>query len=390
MRALLPSFAFLMVAAALAPSVFAHPAAPPVEPWIRLLHDWNDDWGGHAVLSDGHDLIALDLREAYDEALGDVLIFRFVMNGGYNSDATKPELKETLTLKAGAASVSKEMKTTDNAAFTGTFDAVRGPEPFLNDQGQPDGTRFAVDGVLKLSSVGLAPGAKISTFFVQGYAGSAKADQMEGGYTQNGVTVTEKPPTETADPAGYTKPDYTIAGPSQYADLTLDLGSVDLQKGGNDATVTLTIANKLSVDQAVTLHAMMPSGIVAEFHPGAEVELPRDGSVTVHLYLTPGASAVSGLATVAMTTDQGGHVMKTLDIVVAEPAPDPAETDTGSDGDAGGAGLEGMDDGEPTLETGLGDEDADAEGGDTGMLPGPGFALVALGLVGAALLRRRK
>lgn len=315
---------------AFASAAAAHPGRDPYDYEIRLLHDCNDDWGGHSTVNDGHDLIALDLQEAYDDALdSDVVIFRLMMNGGYNSDTTRPELKESVTLKVGSTTVTKEIRTSDNAAFTGSFDAVRGPFPVKNNEGNTDGNRFAVEAVAKLSTLVAQVGTKVSAFAVQGYAGTAKADQMPGGYTTGGQTITSCPP--AAEAADYTRPEFTLAGPSKYASLVLNRNQVSMQPGDNES-VSLTVGSLLfkdrahedsvDYDQAVTIEAVAPAGVEVIFHTTTysvgetSFDLAAGAEAAGHFYLRPGPSAESGTVSVVLTTDLGGRVEKEFALTI--------------------------------------------------------------------------
>jgi hypothetical protein len=294
-----------------APGVQAHPAPDPRDFEVRLLHDYSDDWGGHSVISDGHDLIALDVQEAYDAALGvDSLYFRLLMNGGYNSDTTKPELKDVLTFKAAGKPVTFDYRTTDNTKFSGTFDAVRGPAPVYKSDGTADGSRYAVTGVLRLTTLGVAAGAAISDFKVQGYAGT---------YTQAGQDIETEPPSEQTDHAKYVRASYTLAGPTQYVDLVVDPAKIAFEPG-KQSTITLTLRSQLKETQTVNLSASLPAGLTGTFHPAATAELASKAETILHFYVDGSGSASSGPATIVVTSSLGGRETGTSQIDVAPPA----------------------------------------------------------------------
>jgi hypothetical protein len=312
MRAVL--FSALLVAVVLAPSAAAHAAPLPPEWMKRMLHDFTDDWGSDASAGsprDGHDLVALDLREEYNRTLGaEALAIRLSMNFGFDQDGTKPELREVVTFKAKGATVTREFKTPDNSKFTGTFDAVTGPFPILKSDGTPDGKRFYVEGTLKFSTLGVAVGDKVSDFFVQGYGGSDKADFMVGGYYLNGARVDAMPPGEDYS---YNAGSYTLRGPVMYAKSTLDKSSLTLRPGDNK-TLTWSITNNLGRAQIFTITTQSPEGVSIGLH-GAKFamdtlsfDVQAGTTATVHVYVLPGTGATSGDLDLTLSTSLGGRM----------------------------------------------------------------------------------
>ncbi|MBI2077282.1 MAG: hypothetical protein HYT80_02765 [Euryarchaeota archaeon] len=338
-----------VVVGLLIPGVVAHPAAPPVEYATRLLHDCNDDWGGHSTVNDGHDTIALDLYEAHNATLdADVIVFKLVLNGGYNGDATRPALEDVVTFKVGEQSVTRKFRTVDNVAFTGDFDAVAGPKAFNTAAGAADGARFYLEGIVRLSTIGASVGSTISAAAVQGYAGSTKADHMPGGYTSGGQTVQDCSTiaTEQASPARYPVSgtiQYKVKGPVQYASLASDVSSVTVAEDGN-ATVTLTIKNLLKQAQKATLRATPSAGIAfhaASYRTGeTTIDLEAEAQKTVHMYVTPATGAKDGPVTLRLTTNLGGSVLVTIQVNVDE-APAPTTTASTVSPKAESGGLPG-------------------------------------------------
>lgn len=311
----------LAIVSMLSPGAAAHAAPDPPEYMTRLLHDYNDDWGSDASqtsLRDGHDLIALDLREEYNKTLGqDTLVFRLSMNYGYDADANKPELRDVLTFKAKGQSATYEFKTSNNAQFTGTFDSVYGPVPLRKPDGQPDGARFYVEGLLKFSSLGLAVGDKVSEFFVQGYGGAQKGDHMVGG----NVISNAESPSEQSSPASYRRPDYTLRGPVMYARSTLDKSKVDAKPGDNQ-TITWSITNTVGRSQGFTISTTKPTGVQVGLHGVRYAEdtltfqVPAGTSATVHVYVRPQSNAQSGDLDLILDTSLGGRMVHHVDVTI--------------------------------------------------------------------------
>src|SRR5688572_19000334 len=105
----------LLLGILFAPTAAAHAAPLPPEWMTRILHDYSDDWGSDGAQAsprDGHDLVALDIREEYNQTFQqEAFVVRLSMNFGYDADGSKPELREVVTLKAKGQPVSKEFKT---------------------------------------------------------------------------------------------------------------------------------------------------------------------------------------------------------------------------------------------------------------------------------------
>lgn len=190
MRSLPPLAVVLLLAAAA--SAHGPPDVRPGE--SRLLADHNDDCGGHGPGEDlcngSHDLVGLDVREERDDALGDVVVFRFMLNGGVAADG----LGLRLTLQAGASPHSFTLNTTDNTAFTGTgFARIGSAAPLLGADGRPDGDRFTVEAAVSLQALGGA-GVRLTDYTVEAFRAGAPGDFMPGGSVSADGTRTENPP----------------------------------------------------------------------------------------------------------------------------------------------------------------------------------------------------
>ncbi len=174
---------------------------------VRILVDQNDDCSGDdgtaaAECNGTHDLVAMDLREAWDEAFAaQVVVFRFLLNGGAPADG----FVDVLTFRTGQGVRSFELRTTDNLHFTGTFDRVNATGPI------GDGARFAVEGTVRLSTLGAIPGDVISEFQVQAFHGTTAGDVMPGTYsTEDGRGPVGS--AEMASPTELARPSYRLVG----------------------------------------------------------------------------------------------------------------------------------------------------------------------------------
>jgi hypothetical protein len=122
--------------------VLGHGAPSPKDQDTRLLHDHNDDCGGDDAGSlsncrGTHDLIALDVREAHDPSLGDVVVFRLILNGGSG------ELRDVLTLKVDGAAKTFEWRTTNNQQTASAAPSPSGMEPVSPSKAPCSAPRWA-------------------------------------------------------------------------------------------------------------------------------------------------------------------------------------------------------------------------------------------------------
>jgi hypothetical protein len=336
MRRLLLALAVLV----LAMPVLGHGAPSPKDQDTRLLHDHNDDCGGDDAGSlsncrGSHDLIALDVREAHDASLGDVVVFRLILNGGSGN------LRDVLTLKAGGSSKTFEFATSNNQQFTGTgFDRVS------TAQSIGDGTRFAVEGTVQRSTLG-GLGAKLSDFRVEAYTGSTMGDFMPGTYR----TALGNAPTgsaEQGEPTSYVRPDYALRGPAYYV-TTNDPGAARVAKD-SETIVQFDVRNALrSTPQSITGTVSGADGVTARFHaPSAasgtgysdtlRVDLRGGQSTVAHLAVTGVDEGARGTLVVVLSTDLGGRTELAIPYTVQAgsapppsppPAP-PADNDRGA------------------------------------------------------------
>lgn len=297
------------------PAAWAHGAPAPDARHTRLLADWLDDCGGDGGAATGackgsHDLLALDVREVRDDALGDAVAFRLFLDKGQPGPR-----RDTLTVNTPGGARSFTFQTSDDRTFTsgGGFDRVEGPFPVPGEA-----TRLMVDGLVRLSALGKV-GDSISAFKVEAFADGSVGDHMPGG-CRNAVGDC----IVTGPKEDYTRQSYALRGPGYYARITTP-GHADVP-AGTEAFVSLEVKNLLSIPQQVTLTAQPPPGLAARFHAPAsgymdvlEVDLGSQGSTTVHLALT-GEAGVEGDVLLALSTDQGGYQETELHILVGAPA----------------------------------------------------------------------
>lgn len=295
--------AALLVALALLPLASAHGAPPVREVDTRVLLD--DDglvgYGGcvdgtcqPAAPSGGLDLLALDVREA---TLGDgspAVVFRLIVQ----SEAPVPGASLVLHVDAPAGGADFRADSADGLAFTSTFDRLDGPV----DVG--DGHPKALDGWVRYSTLGAKPGDKLSGLAVSSFRGADPDDAMPGGWFMDGQEVPAVPdePDPSAATQGSEPGAYTLAGPASLVALTADPASVDLSHG--PVKVTLSLANRVTLEQFANLTLSSPSGVEAGL-ASAQALLQPSGSRTVEL--TVGNATADGALSLVAYTDLGGR-----------------------------------------------------------------------------------
>lgn len=276
---------------------------------VRLLADHSDDCGSDdagALTECGntHDLVGLDLREAHDATLGDMVYFRFILNGGSGT------LKDVLTMKVGGASKTFELRTSDNQAFQGTGFETFAKAPALNADGSQDGSRFVVEAGVKLSALGGA-GAVLDDYVLQAYRGTTRGDVMPGCYYNAlGSKVAECSPGDDQPQFERTN-GYVLRGPTYYTTVTVP--AIDVPAGGS-VDVDVKLANPLrATAQTVTLLIGAPdgAGVTATWKDSqtatTTVDLGKAGSGTAKLHVQADAAASAGKLTLTVTTNLGGR-----------------------------------------------------------------------------------
>jgi hypothetical protein len=362
----------LVSALALVPLAAAH-GVPKPDADVRLLQDWTDDCGGDGGAIQGackgsNDLIALDLIEKADAA-GDLGVFRLFMDKGQSGTHDV-----SLSLSTPNGGKSYTLHSTDDAHFSGSGLVSVGNAVSLND-----GTRFSVDAAVRLSDLG-GPGAKLSGFKVEAKQNGAVGDFMPGGCHNKIGDCQDCPPAQQTcqwdnDGGRFVKPDYTLRGPTYYITLKGPDGSQHAEVGTE--TLVQVEANNEIQDTPQDVHFAVSdaTGVRARFHNPStnqytdtyDVSLPQGGACRcsgktfIHLTLNGETGGASGILTVTATTTLGGRTTVSIPYTVAA-------------GQTGGVSV----------------TDTIGSGTHSKGSPLPAGALVALALLGSALLARRR
>ncbi|MGB1697481.1 MAG: hypothetical protein ACPHK8_03690 [Thermoplasmatota archaeon] len=303
----------LLAALLLFVPVQAHEAPEAKDQDVRLLHDCVDDYfGSDAFSRSGYDLHTLDLREIYDETLGNALVFRLVLNG---------EGTATIDVSFKVGSAAKSYKfTKGSGAWTGNFDKVAMPNDI------DDGPRFVLEGTVAHSSIGASVGSNIADYNAIGTypdgEDSLRADDT--GLTSSCQQASKPFPDANQD--GVPDP-YKLKGPVQFFKSTAPStvqGTVGQQK-----LVELKLDNKIRTAQNLQFSYEKQGSADIKFHvPGTEqyrdegsLAIGQKGSVAasgiMHAVVT-GSEASTGTVTVEITSNLGGRVVQTFSYTITE------------------------------------------------------------------------
>lgn len=306
----------LCAATAFLPGVAAHGAAAPREVDLRVLLD--DDGGlGYGGCGpseetgtsctpapEGLDVLALDVREAFLGA-APALAFRMVVQSAVVHDGRGL----LLTMTANGTEHKLAIASPDGTNYTSPdFDRLEGPFDVF------DGHPKAIDGWLRLSTLGLAVGDSITGIHLDSTHHDEPDDVTPGAYYSNGVQMPHLP--HDADPGEALEErfpgTYAVKGPAPLLKVEATPTLLDLSQDGN---VTLRVSNPLTATtQSVTL----------SFMGDGEGRFP-DGAANATLSLDPGATrdltlrwpteATGGNASVLVTSDLGARVQRSIQVV---------------------------------------------------------------------------
>lgn len=330
----------LLLVSLLLPTASSHEAPPPLDASTRLLADATDDCGADGATRDcrgTNDLVALDVQEAWDGQLGNVLQFKLWMDKGKAGSITN-----TIKFSSPAGSKSLAFSSSDNTHFTGSgFDSVGTAQP-IND-----GARFIVTGTVKLATLGLKVGDSISSFSVVSTGPSNDGDFMPGLCHNTVGDCLACTPQPRCEEVAYERPKYGIRGPVQYISLDAPSTTQNVPTDGDGPIVMLQLGSLLPQSlQTVTLTVEGADGVTAGFHAGADTGgaeytptaqlslAAKQGSI-LHLKLTGTRAGAAGTLTVTATTDIGGRVQATIPyevkegaVTTSDPSTDASQTTT--------------------------------------------------------------
>ena len=298
------------------PLAAAHGAGTPREVEVRVLLD--DDgalgYGGCGPAQEtgtactpepeGLDVLALDVREAFldDEP---AIAFRMIVQSALVHDGRGLRL----TLTAVGAQQVFAVASPDGIAYTSTdFDLLQGPFDVF------DGHPKAVDGWLRLSTLGVAVGDTLTGIHLDSTHHDEADDVMPGTYHSNGVEMPHLP--HDADPgealAEHLPGTYVVKGPAPLLAFEATPAVLDL---GRDGNVTLRVSNPLvATTQSVTLTVL--GDAEGRFPNGAaNATLSLDPGATRELTLRWPALADGGNATALVTSDLGARMERSVQVV---------------------------------------------------------------------------
>lgn len=293
---------------------FAHPAPGVSGRFVRLLHDFNDDYGGDQAVNDGHDLVALDVETNWSATRRSHLVFRLTMNGGWAPTTVnnRPALEETLRFKVDGVQRDLLFRTTTNLTWTGSCDAYSPWTSLRPLSADPDDPRFYVECTVAYDRIGAVAGSVLSDFRVEGRFGTARGDYMPGGAVVSGNDVPAAPPSEQATPTASSRATFELpkaVSVTAPASVTVPAGT--------SANVTLSVKELLGEAQAATFVLTAPAGWTATAPP---TTLAAGSTTPVVVQLVAAEDAVTGNLSARVDTDRAGKATATIRLV-AGPVP---------------------------------------------------------------------
>ena len=224
-----------------------------------------------------------------------------------------------------------------------------------------DGARFALEGAIKRSSLGLSLGDKITNVQLVGSHNGEPHDSVPGDDTGALQSCSDSCNPGTG---------YTLRGPVQYVGASFDQSSTEVA-AGQEAFVTLDLSNLLrhAAQEATVRLSSDGDGVrlhdprTGDYVTTGSFDLNKKGSAgsSSFIHLAVGGATGTGTATVTATSDLGGRVTQTLDYQILPAGETPTTTTT-----------------QTQQETDPESEDASAP-----------FAILLVGLLAIALARRR-
>lgn len=242
----------------------------------------------------GHDLLTLDLREAYGPAASGALEPGLWTRHTFRRGSDDVTLTDVISFTLNGTAVELEMTSMDNQVFTSTtFTYVS--EKY--DEGEYE---RGLQGFIPYSALGTGPGATLTDITVTSFVDGSPTDVMPGAYSYNGMLV---PDTHGLADATIDQ-DYTLAGPAPLVTGAFD-GFAELQTGTN--TVTLNVASTLSqTPQTVAIQVLDAAGFTIT--PAQDLLQFEAGGGAQTVDLTVDTNGVEGhaMAMLRLVSDLGG------------------------------------------------------------------------------------
>lgn len=300
---------------------------------VRVLQDWTGpaagtDVGPHvgeyngmhtgAPFGPAHDILAVDVREAYGRGGEPGLRIRYIFQGGNPSEGGV--LNDTLSFTLDGRSFAFFLATPDNEVWTTNFTTLEGPFPV------GDGFPLALDGIVPYAAVGAKVGSVLGDVAVVSHYHSASMGGMEmpgdeapGGFYYNHAAV----PAANDDSK---QTDYTLRGPARLLDLVVAEGVVSVPARGG-RVVNLTVApNGTQLEQFVNLTITTTAGFTANVTFLTLRVGPERRSVSVSLTAAGTGAPLEGTLEFVAVSDLGSLVTRSVSLYCAQDPTVPRES----------------------------------------------------------------
>lgn len=272
-----------------APAATAHGAPAPASHEVRVVHDDNDDTLLYAAQGQGVlDNIALDVREIFHLAYGNMLVFKLILNDACTSEIPVPvvagcgTITQTINFDGPNGTQTITLTSEDNG-LSWTSDALYLVQPYSVN----DGDRFAVEVGAPFSTLGINVGDSLTNFVASTDLSGTAGDYMPGSPLPDPITQeVYLPPLQ--EELRFSIDSYLVRAPDYYMDVAFDAPLEALHLEFNEVEErTITVSNPLEVAQTYTIFSQGPHGFHTSFSDGATSEalltfsIPEAGTANI-------------------------------------------------------------------------------------------------------------
>lgn len=248
----------------------------------------------------GHDLLSLDLREAYGPGAENGTIepglwIRLTFRRGL----ADVELSDVITFELNGSTVSLDMTSMDNQVFTSqTF-------TYVSEKYEEGTYERGLQAFVPYAIIGAAPGDTLTSISVTSYVDGSPTDIMPGSYYYEGQ---QAPDTHgTADSP--TIEDYVLTGPAALFAASFASVPIDLDEG--EQTLPITLTNALAeTGQVVQVEVLDAGGL--QIAPLGDALLTPGNGTTVDIRVDTAGFGGHTMAVLALSSDLGGRQLLEL------------------------------------------------------------------------------
>lgn len=259
------------------------------------------------------DLLAVDVREAWDQSTGLPALFLRLHYDGGNPVEGKQRIVFVMESPAGAFALEAYSKNLND--WHGDFDGIRGPYPYYEDGPK------SLDFMLLYQTLGVGPGDSLSGLRVMSFVGDKRGDVMPGSWHYMDLRMA------SLNDEGAESITYTLQGPADLIDAYASQPALIVPYDGSKAYMSLSVENRLGeTAQFAFLQLQFPNQLDVSVQPKGLKVLP--GATERFVFTTAGASPgalvdlVGPEIRVTVYSDLGG--LETFSLPILREAETPA------------------------------------------------------------------